>query len=164
MQKRVNKLFELGVSIFLLLGAIYMEYIAFTTDKPATDGNLTAMAFPKVLYIVIIALCFYMVVTDFIWLKNNPAEKDGEKIPVIPMKSLVTFGMIVLYALSWKYIGFTIGTFIFFLVESRYLSKKHPLWMTVLLALILTVFMYVVFAIFFKVSFPDPLMNAIRGI
>ena len=71
MQKRVNKLFELGVSIFLLLGAIYMEYIAFTTDKPATDGNLTAMAFPKVLYIVIIALCFYMVVTDFIWLKNN---------------------------------------------------------------------------------------------
>ena len=72
--------------------------------------------------------------------------------------------MIVAYAFLWTKIGFTVSTFLFFFCESVFLSRKRPIWLTFLLALGITVFISVVFGVFFKVSFPDPLMNAIRGI
>ncbi len=164
MQQRINKYFELVVSVLLLIGAVYMERVAIATDKPVKAGNLSAMAFPKVLYMVIIVLCAYLIVTGVLWLRKNPVPEGAEKAAIIPFKSLVTFGLIVAYAFLWTKIGFTISTFLFFFIESVFLSRKHPIWVTFLLALVITVFMYIVFGIFFKVSFPDPLMNAIRGI
>ena len=164
MQKRINKYIELVVSALLLIGAIYMEQVAIATDKPVKAGNLSAMAFPKVLYLVIIVLCAYLIVTGILWLKKNPVPEGAAKASIVPMRSLVTFVMIVAYAFLWTKIGFTVSTFLFFFCESVFLSRKRPIWVTFLLALVITVFMYVVFGIFFKVSFPDPLMNAIRGI
>lgn len=164
MQERINKYFELGVSVLLLIGAIFMEKVAIDTDKPVTDGNLTSMAFPKVLYLVIIVLCVYLVIRGIIWFVKNPAPKGEGKAVVVPFKSLVTFVMIVAYAFLWPIIGFTLSTFLFFFVESVFLSRKRPIWVTLLLAVGITVFISVVFGVFFKVSFPDPLMDAIRGI
>ena len=61
-------------------------------------------------------------------------------------------------------IGFTLSTFCFFFFESFYLDRKKPLWLTIVLSIGATVIMYVVFGMFFKVSFPDKFMNMIRGI
>ncbi len=164
MQQRISKYYELFVSVLMLIGAIYMEKVAIATDKPVTAGNLTAMAFPKVLYLVIIVLCAYLILKGIIWLVKNPAPEKAQIASVVPIKSLVTFGMIVAYAFLWTKIGFTVSTFLFFFCESVFLSRKRPIWLTFLLALGITVFISVVFGVFFKVSFPDPLMNAIRGI
>ncbi|MBO6041028.1 MAG: tripartite tricarboxylate transporter TctB family protein [Oscillospiraceae bacterium] len=164
MQQRINKYFEVGVAVLLLIGAIYMEKVAFDTDKPVTAGNLSAMAFPKVVYMVIILLCAYLIVKGIVWLVKNPAPEGAAKATIVPVRSLVTFGMIIAYALLWTRLGFTISTFLFFFCESVFLSRKRPIWLTLLLAVGVTAFISVIFGVFFKVSFPDPLMNAIRGI
>ena len=163
MQKRNNKIFELGVSVFLMLASMYMFWIAVTTDKPVTDGNLSAMAFPKVLYLVIIVLCAYLIVNGIIWLKKHPADPSAEKVAMVPKKSIITFVLIVAYAALWKVIGCSLSTLLFFFTESYILDRKRPLWLTVLLAVAATVIMYVVFGMFFKVSFPDKLMDMVRG-
>ena len=100
MQQRISKYYELFVSVLMLIGAIYMEKVAIATDKPVTAGNLTAMAFPKVLYLVIIVLCAYLILKGIIWLVKNPAPEKAQKASVVPIKSLVTFGMIVAFSFS----------------------------------------------------------------
>lgn len=162
--RRNSKIFEIGVSIFLMLFSCFMLHIAITKDQPAGDGNLSAMAFPKVLYIIIILMCLYLIVTGVLALKKYSLEKDAAKVPMIPLKSIVTFVAIVIYAAMWKVIGFTLSTFCFFFFESFYLDRKKPLWLTIVLSIGATVIMYVVFGMFFKVSFPDKFMNMIRGI
>ena len=82
MQKRINKYIELVVSALLLIGAIYMERVAIATDKPVKAGNLSAMAFPKVLYLVIIVLCAYLIVTGILWLKKNPVPEGAAKASI----------------------------------------------------------------------------------
>ena len=163
MKKRNDKIFELGVSVFLLLASIYMFYISVTTDKPVAPGEVSAMAFPKVLYAVIILLCIYLIINAVLWLKRHPADPSQEKLPLVPRKSWITFLFIVIYALMWNVIGFSLSTFLFFFGESWYLDRKRPVWLTALLALAVTAVMYIVFTIFFKVSFPDRLMNMLLG-
>ena len=63
----------------------------------------------------------------------------------------------------WKVIGFSLSTLLFFIGEAIYLDRKRPLWLTILIGVIATVFMYVVFGVLFKVSLPDPLMDMVRG-
>lgn len=50
------------------------------------------------------------------------------------------------------------------LVESIILDRKRPIWLTLVIAVVACIVMYVVFGLFFKVAFPDPLMDMIRGI
>lgn len=89
--RRNSKIFEIGVSIFLMLFSCFMLHVAITKDQPAGDGNLSAMAFPKVLYIIIILMCLYLIVTGVLALKKYSLEKDAAKVPMIPLKSIVTF-------------------------------------------------------------------------
>lgn len=152
--RRNSKIFEIGVSIFLMLFSCFMLHVAITKDQPAGDGNLSAMAFPKSpLYY------YYFNVSVFdcngcFGTKKYSLEKDAAKVPMIPLKSIVTFVAIVIYAAMWKVIGFTLSTFCFFFFESFYLDRKKPLWLTFVLSIGATVIMYVVFGMFFKCILP----------
>lgn len=162
---RNSKYFELIVSVLLLIGSCFMIYIAQTTGKPSTDGSLTAMAFPRAMYIVIIILSVYLIAMNAIWFKNNPKtpENTPPKGTLLPRKSWVTFVAICVYAAMWQVIGFSLSTLLFFIGEAIYLDRKRPLWLTILIGVIATIFMYVVFGVLFKVSLPDPIMDMVRG-
>jgi len=174
-KERNKKIFELGFIIALIAVSVYMIYVAQTTGMPGQNNQLSSMAFPKGIYIGIIAMNIYLLVVNVTWLIRHPVDKNSEKVPMIPRKSVLTFLFILVYAFAWKYIGFSVSTFLFVLVESLMLQKiksskdgseekKYPLWLTIVVALAAAVVMYVVFGMFFKVNLPDPLVNMIRGI
>ena len=173
-KERNKKIFELFFIIALIGVSAYMIYVAQTTGLPGQNNQLSSMAFPKAAYIGIIAMCLYLLVDNVRWLLKHPVDKNSPKAPYVPKKSLITFALIVVYALAWKRIGFTLCTFIFVFVESLLLQKvksspnseerQFPLWITAVVAIVAAVLMYVIFGLFFKVNLPDPLMNMIRGI
>lgn len=162
-KQRNNKIFELAVSVFFLCVSVYMIYVAQNTGKPTTDGSMTSMAFPKAIYIVIIALCAYLIVMNLIWFKNHPKDPNAAKVPMVPLKSVLTFVFIVIYAALWKVIGYTASTLLFFLAEAYMLDRKKPFWLTLVIAVCACALMYVVFGMMFKVNLPDPLMDKLRG-
>ena len=164
--QRNSKYFELIVSILLLAGSCFMLYIAQTTGKPSNDGSLSAMAFPRAIYIAIVVLSVYLIAKCAKWFKDNPktAENAPAKGTFLPQKSVVTFIAICVYAALWQVIGFSLSTLLFFIAESIYLDRKRPIWLTILIGVIATVVMYAVFGLSFKVALPDPLMNMLRGI
>ncbi|MGI6028679.1 MAG: tripartite tricarboxylate transporter TctB family protein [Candidatus Heteroscillospira sp.] len=162
-KQRNNKILELAVSVFFILVSIYMIYVAQTTGMPTTDGSMSSMAFPRAMYIVIILLCTYLVVMNLMWFKKNPKDPNAEKVSFIPRKSVLTFIFICVYAALWNVIGFTASTLLFFLAEAYMLDRKRPFWLTLLIAVCACVLMYVVFGMMFKVAFPDPLMDMLRG-
>lgn len=173
-KERNKKIFELFFIIALIGVSAYMIYIAQTTGKPGQNGQLSSMAFPKASYIGIIAMCVYLLADNIRWLIQHPVDKNSPKAPYVPKRSVITFVLIVVYALAWKYIGFTLCTFTFVFVESLILQKvkntptseerQFPLWLTIAVSLGAAILMYVIFGLFFKVNLPDPLMNMIRGI
>lgn len=161
--KKNNKIFEIGVALVLMCLSMYMFWVAVTTDKPVAKGEVSAMAFPKVCYLVIIVLCAYVAVTGIIQLKKILAVSAEEKVPLVERKSVLTFLFIVIYATLWNVIGFRLSTLLFFFAESYMLDKKRPVWVTILLAVAVTAVMYIVFDVFFKVSFPEGLISHILG-
>lgn len=164
MQKRNSKYFELAVSIMIFCVSGYMIYVAQTTGLPTTDGSMTSMAFPRAIYIAIMVMCAYLIAKAIIWFKNNPkSEVTAEKGSLIPKKTVLTFIAICIYAALWEVIGFTLSTLLFVFAESYMLDRKRPIWLTAAVAIGATVIMYVVFGMMFKVSFPDPFMDMIRG-
>ena len=173
-KERNKKIFELIFILALIAVSGYMIYVAQTTGMPGQNDQLSSMAFPKAAYIGIIAMCVYLLIDNIRWLIKHPVDKNSEKAPYVPKRSVITFVLIVVYAFSWKYIGFSLATFAFVFIESLVLQKiknsptsvekQYPLWLTIVISIVAAVFMYVVFGMFFKVNLPDPLMNMIRGI
>ncbi|MGI6028675.1 MAG: tripartite tricarboxylate transporter TctB family protein [Candidatus Heteroscillospira sp.] len=163
-KERNKKYFELVFILTLMAVSVFMLYIAQTTGMPTSDGSMSSMAFPKAVYIAILLLNAYLLAVNIAWLKRHPVDKSSEKVPLVPRKAVLTFLFICAYAAMWNVIGFTLSTFIFVLAESLMLDRSRPMKLTVLIAVIACVVMYVVFGVFFKVSFPDPLMDMIRGI
>ena len=163
-KERNKKIFELGFILALIAVSVYMIYVAQSTGLPTTDGSMTSMAFPKAAYIGIILLNLYLLAANITWLVRHPVDKNSEKVPMVPRKSVITFVLIVVYAAMWNVIGFTLSTFLFVLAESIILDRKRPIWLTLVIAVVACIVMYVVFGMFFKVAFPDPLMDMLRGI
>ena len=173
-KERNKKIFELFFILLLIAVSGYMIYVAQSTGMPGQNGQLSSMAFPRAAYIGIILLCIYLLVDNIRWLMQHPVDKNSEKAPYVPKKSVITFILVVVYALAWNVIGFTLSTVLFVFVESLMLQKvkssknsqekQFPLWLTVVISIGAAILMYVIFGLFFKVSLPDPLMNLIRGI
>lgn len=161
--QRNSKIFELSVSILLFCFAGYLIHVANSTGLPASDG-MASMDFPRAIFVAIMLLLLYVIVTSILWFVKHPRSAEtGEKVPMMKKKAVLTFIFICIYAALWKVIGFSISTFIFFTVESHMLDNKRPLRVALLIALVTTVLMLLIFGTLFKVQFPEPILELIRG-
>lgn len=163
--QRNSKIFELGVSIMLFCLAGFLIYVANTTGMPASDG-MSSMDFPRGIFVVMMILCAYVGVNSVFWFMKHPKtaeESSKPKEPMVKRKAVLTFIFICIYALLWNVIGFSLSTFVFFTVESRMLDSKRPLKWAIIIGLGAMVLMYLVFGVLFKVQFPEPILEMVRG-
>jgi hypothetical protein len=131
-KQRNNKIFELAVSVFFLCVSVYMIYVAQNTGKPTTDGSMTSMAFPKAIYIVIIALCAYLIVMNLIWFKNHPKDPNAAKVPMVPSRA---FSPLFSLSLRSSLEGDRLHRqTLFFFSRKPIVDRKKPFWLTLVIA------------------------------
>lgn len=164
--ERNKRKFQLFASLLFLALFAFFLYTAYHTPAIPVSRGMASMDFPKFLLIVMLCLSAIQLVRTIIWFaKNRPdAKTDAEsKEPIIAGKAIITAVLICIYALLWNVIGFSLSTFVYFIVQTKVLDSKKALWRIALVSLIAVVAMNVIFVAIFRVSFPEPLLTLIRG-
>jgi uncharacterized membrane protein len=164
--ERNKKKFQLFVSILFLVLFTFFLYTAYHTPAIPVSRGMASMDFPKFLLIAMLIFSAIQLVLSITWfVKNRPqaAEKEEKKAPIMEKKAIITAVLICVYAALWNLIGFSLSTFVYFIVQTKVLDPKKPVWRIALISLIAVVIMNVVFVQIFRVSFPEPLLSLIRG-
>ena len=123
--------------------------------------------FPNVALIVIAVLCLFLLVKTIIGMSKDkkqaaetPDKRTEEEKAVAKtnlMKSRITLGLIIVYVILWKFLGFFIATPIFVFAECMVLPEKRVWWKALACAGATTVACYLVFTLLFQIHFPNPL-------
>jgi len=66
------------------------------------------------------------------------------------------------YAVLWRIAGFSIGTFVYFITQTKLLDPSRSLKQITGASLLFTALLMVVFSGMFRVSFNEPVLNIIR--
>ena len=139
-------------------------FLAFTTEnKTAVDG-MKSMDFPKIILVLQLVLLVLLVIADFAAAKKlagNPGDEDSEdgKEPFMDKRITVSIAAILIYILLWNVVGFCCSSFLFFSFESQLLDDRQKFWKTLALGVGITVLIYLVFGVGFKVDFPEPILE-----
>lgn len=162
-----KRVFEISVSGFLFVVTLYLFYISVTTVNKFPNQGMSSMDFPKTFFAIQMVFCliiFFNAVRA--WLKTDKADSQASAErprAIINTKVLVTIVLIVAYAICWNLIGYILSTFLFVVAESRMLDDSKDFWRSLLFALFVAIFTFIVFGILFQVSFPEPLRELLFG-
>ena len=126
--------------------AIGILLIALAAGYPTAADYGTGVPGPGLWPIVISALMLAMAVLLVLKSIKMPAEKNVN----VPMwnegtkRVYITMGILFAYTLVLEFLGFIIATTIMEAVFIQWFAKKKP-WVTVIIALVVTLVIYVVF-------------------
>ena len=160
---------EMSVTSFILALTCYLQYVAYTSKVRTKVDGIKSMTFPKVVLYTIIVLCLIVLVQGILnyrKLKKTVANTENTEVhekKKFDIRILVTIGLILLYAVLWNVIGFTLSSILFVFVESMLLDHSKPWWHGLLIAVGYVIIVYLVFALGFKVSFPEPIFDVLMG-
>lgn len=160
-----NKFFELLVTIIFTIFSAFMLYIAFKTQKPTNQAIkvIHAMTIPKIVLAAMLIASVYVLIHTISWYYKN--RKYGNLFPsfggLVTKKTFFTLVLVILYACAWKYLGFSISTFIYFAIQSKLVKSEQSIKKTLLVAAAFTIAAYVIFSIGFKMFFPEPILDRI---
>lgn len=166
MDERKTKIYELITGIFLLAADLFLLHTAHTAkySMGAYAGTeLSPMWFPKlILYgLLIFTLIGLGFCLSWFWRHRRDKHSPIVFFELFHKKSVITYGLMIAYALLWKFVGFSLSTFLFFGVQAKVMDKERPIGQLAVISLVFTVGLNVVFSTLFHVNFPEPLFNAI---
>ncbi len=156
---------ELACSVFFIGLSLFMGYTAYTSVYVvnARRSGIPTMGFPKVLLWLILIFSSIQFVRAVLKLRVAlpKARKAGDRIELIPAKSVIMFLLIVGFAALWSVAGFTVSTFVAFIVVSKFLKPDVKFCRLFPISLIFTAIFYIFFSVLFRIAFYDPLMDAV---
>lgn len=165
METRNEKRIELGISIFLLALFTYLLIYSYTSKQFVVSKGLPSMAVPRVIIILILALSVSLLTEVVNWFRNHPStkEKSEKKLALIPKTVWISMTLICLYAVLWSWLGFTLSTILYLTVQAKFLRPDKPLKTPILVAVFTALVLNVLFVGLFQITFPEPLLELIRG-
>lgn len=138
----------------------FLLYIARTSPSYSSGGDTASMTFPSWIFIITMSICALKLILNYFCMKKeNNDNNTANKIQKTHIKVYITLLSIIIYALCWNMVGFSISTIIFVAFVSQMLRPSCPMPKTIIIALGVAVFMNIVFGMFFKVDFPEPLLE-----
>ncbi len=165
--EKSKRIFEISVSGFLFLLTLYLFYISVTTVNKFPNQGMGSMDFPKTFFAIQMLLCLIIFVNAVrARPKSDKADSQADAARpegIIKTKVLATIVLIIAYAICWNLIGYILSTFLFVIAESRVLDDSKAFWRSLLFALFVAIFTFIVFGILFQVSFPEPLRELLFG-
>lgn len=160
MQKSERK-YELAVLLLITAVVSFLAYTAATDSVSFVGKGIGPMVFPQIILWIILVLCVTRLVFTLRFLVEHHNEKD-ESARTDP-RVWVTYVLIVLYAVLWNVLGFSISTFIYFTAQAWVLNRQTVLWKAAIFGLIIAAVMSMLFGKVFYVNFPEPVMELIFG-
>ena len=148
--------FENVVLSLLFAVFAYLLYVAKTSPSYSSGGDTASMTFPSWIFIITMLLCALKLVINYVAGKKSADSAETGKTHI---KVYITLLSIIVYAFCWNLIGFSISTVVFVAFVSQMLRPSCSMPKTFIMALGVAVFMNVVFGMFFKVDFPEPLLE-----
>ena len=137
------------------LGAyIFAKASTFPANMSATDPG--AAYFPKMLAILLIALCLGLIVSTLL------KKGEGEKLDFPPQVAhlIIAFAGLFVYCLLLKPLGFILDT-LWFVFGMQYLLKSRN-WVTMsIVSVATTAIIYVVFRMVLYVNLPNGVLSGI---
>lgn len=158
--KKNDRIMEAVAIVVIFLLTLLFFYIACTTKTKAVTGGIQPMDFPK----VVLGVQLFLLVIAAVQLigrgRKNTDEAVREKEETLVDKRVVfSIAAILIYIICWNVLGFCLSSFLFFSYEAHLLDKEDKLWKILVLGLVVTILIYLIFGVGFKVSFPEPLME-----
>lgn len=148
--------FENVVLSMLFAVFAYLLYIAKTSPSYSSGGDTASMTFPSWIFIITMLLCALKLFINYIAGKKSTGGTEAGKTHI---KVYITLLSIIIYAFCWNLAGFSISTVVFVAFVSQMLRPSCSMPKTFITALGVAVFMNIVFGMFFKVDFPEPLLE-----
>lgn len=148
--------YELVVSVGVALLSCYFLYTAFTTIATAPPRMMSAMDFPKTILFGILALSLYLAIRNLFVLKRKMAS--GRERARTDPRVWISVGLIVVYALAWKYVSFSIATLAYIFVQAKVLDHELKWRNCFFVSLLATAIVLVIFRVVFKVSLNENLL------
>ena len=160
MSIRKNTFFYENVVLSLLFAVFaYLLYVARTSPSYSSGGDTASMTFPSWIFAITMFICVLKLFLNCFNMKRSGKESKTGEIQKTHIKVYITLLTIIIYALCWNLVGFSISTVVFVAFVSQMLRPTCPIVKTVVIALGVAIFMNIVFGMFFKVDFPEPLLE-----
>lgn len=166
MEARKLKISELTASLFFMIFSGYMLYLSYTTkvSMGAYSGReLSPYWFPKIVLIIMLTfscICFLFTIK---WFINNRrvTEKKVGFFEIHHKKSVITYCLLVVYALLWNVIGFSLSTVIYFSLQTKVMDKERSWMQIILISVVFTAGLVLLFSTLFNVKLPEPIIKSI---
>ncbi|GEM_PF-4419769 len=151
-----RKQVDIVASLIMMAFAAAYYYVGSQLGAPHSGEPLGPAGFPKLLGFVYGALAL---VTLILALANK--AKDGEKKPKLTGKDMLSLFLLavlfVIYCFGIDYIGYAVSTFIFAGFSFWWMGARKPVQI-VIVALCVTVFIYLVFGTIFRADLPSGIL------
>ena len=150
-----------GSLVFILFGVGFLCYgLNYPLDQWANPGP---GVFPLIVGVTLVILAAWQLLHSFWKLKPSAGrEKGGEAITSArdylqrnkgETKALIMIAVFVIYLLMVHWVGFFVSNFLFVVISSRLMKEKD--WRgPIALSAGISLFCYVMFEIWLKLSFP----------
>ena len=133
--------------LVVVLAGLGLAAASFATDVLPDQPTLSARFFPLLLSVVFVACGLALV------LRSASGSLSEIAAPLFQPRVLVIAGAFLLYATTFRYLDFRLGTWAFVLVALWALGGRRP-WEPLVLPLAVSVAVYLVFRYGFLVILP----------
>lgn len=162
MNKRIAEAWVLGLTSILAAYFLVMNY-----QLPAV-GGIGPRSFPAFIFCAVLVLngvCAIALFRDFQQIKSKDKGKltIWSVIPQIPNKTLVSIGMIILYVILCKIIGFVIASSLYVLSASWFLAsgRKRSFIKYLTISVVFALIVYLTFSWAFKINLPQGIWGGV---
>lgn len=143
-----------GLSAFSIWYISVAGNIRFGASHPADIGP---RALPLIYGSLLLILSVALIIRTIVEIKGAPSETKSDGLSV---KSILSAGLAIVYALLIPRIGFVISSTALLLCTTRVISdKKQNYWKLALVYLLFSLAISFVFSRWFFVDFPEPLLD-----
>jgi hypothetical protein len=155
--ERSRRLYELIVSVLIMVVSAYLLIVAAATKTTASPGMMSAMDFPKIILMGMLALSGFLTVKGLFAMRGAVKEK----LLTTDRRVWYSAALILCYALIWRYVSFSLATFLYIGVQAKVLDKSLRWSSVALISLLSAVTIVLVFRVLFHVSLSESLLVAL---
>ena len=153
--------------ITLILGSLYLYFSTGIKTRPKlTPAYASAKQVPMLLGIALIVMSVLCIISGIAKIRSNDDEKSSAAKKGDVLAVTLTFGVIVLYLITLRFLGFCLATVIFLFLQMTILapkSKRNYLLFDIV-AVVFTAVAFVAFRLGLSQLLPRGIIEQLLGL
>lgn len=160
---RKTRTYELLVTLMIMGLVAFFLIVALTDPVKVAGKGMGPMEFPVAVFLIMLLLGSVVLLENYRARKADapgvsPREEE-EPSASRDWRLPATIFLIVVYALMWKVVGFSLSTLVYIAVQARTLNRKTSWLRCLAVGIGAVALVYVVFGMLFSIELPEPLLE-----